>query len=132
MEWYFGYKYAHNDLGCEDWRSRENLWEQTVIARDFFLSLPLLSMNPADERLLESGPYAIEGEGLVVVYLPEGGEASLKDMPAGSYRIEWFNPRKGGALQAGKTVNLASDGRLDTGNPPAESGKDWVAIIRTN
>ena len=36
VEWYFGYKYAHNDLNCEDWRSRENVWNQTKYALDFF------------------------------------------------------------------------------------------------
>ena len=34
-QWYFGYGYAHNDLDCENFRSRENMWSQTRIALDF-------------------------------------------------------------------------------------------------
>ena len=29
VEWYFGYQYAHNDLGLEDFRSRDRMWDQT-------------------------------------------------------------------------------------------------------
>ena len=36
VEWYFGYKFAHNDLNCEDWRSRELMWRQTRLAVAFF------------------------------------------------------------------------------------------------
>ena len=25
VEWYFGYKFAHSDLNCEDWHSRDAL-----------------------------------------------------------------------------------------------------------
>ncbi|MEL6805480.1 MAG: DUF5060 domain-containing protein, partial [Bacteroidota bacterium] len=36
VEWYFGYLNPHNDLGCEDWRSRDNVWNYTGYALDFF------------------------------------------------------------------------------------------------
>jgi hypothetical protein len=29
VEWYFGYNFPHNDLQCEDWRSRDRLWDIT-------------------------------------------------------------------------------------------------------
>jgi hypothetical protein len=28
VEWYFGYQHDHSDLTCQDWRSREKIWEQ--------------------------------------------------------------------------------------------------------
>ncbi|MBA7605015.1 hypothetical protein ES703_12143 [subsurface metagenome] len=36
VEWYFGYKFAHNDLNCEDWRSRDHMWDLTRYALEFF------------------------------------------------------------------------------------------------
>ena len=35
-EWYFGYKHAHSDLTCQDWRSRDLWWDQCRIALEFF------------------------------------------------------------------------------------------------
>ena len=36
VEWYFGYRYANDDLGLETWRTRANLWAQTRHALTFF------------------------------------------------------------------------------------------------
>ena len=35
-EWYFGYKYPNNDRNCEDFRSREHMWDMTRYAVEFF------------------------------------------------------------------------------------------------
>jgi len=49
VEWYFGYEHPHNDLNCEDWRSRDAMWDQTRYALDFFQRyLPFWEMSPAD------------------------------------------------------------------------------------
>ena len=50
VEWYFGYKFPHNDLNCEDWRSRDHLWDLTRYAVEFFHAyLPFVEMKHADE-----------------------------------------------------------------------------------
>ena len=36
VEWYFGYELPHSDLNCEDWRSREKVWEFSRFALNFF------------------------------------------------------------------------------------------------
>ena len=36
VEWYFGYQSPHNDLEANDYRSRDQFWEQNAIARRFF------------------------------------------------------------------------------------------------
>src|SRR5690606_3633308 len=36
VEWLFGYRYPHNDINLEDFRSRDRMWELTTIAREFF------------------------------------------------------------------------------------------------
>jgi hypothetical protein len=129
VEWYFGYQFPHSDLGCEDWRSRDILWDQTLIALDFFRNnLPFAEMKCADE-IASEGNYCFARENdLYVVYLPEGKPASLK-LPAGNYEVQWFNPRTGGNLQPGNMV-ISEKGTVSTGNTPVADGKDWVCMLK--
>ncbi len=129
-EWYFGYKFPHNDLNCEDWRSRENMWEQTVIAVDFFQKyLPFHKMKSADE--LVSGEnnwcFAAPGE-IYTVYLGNGGPARVK-LTAGQYSVNWYDPRNGGELQQGSVTKVTGPGWRTIGNPPAGKTSDWVALV---
>ena len=41
VEWYMGYRFPHNDLNCEDFRSRTNWWKQSTIATSFMRQFPL-------------------------------------------------------------------------------------------
>ncbi len=54
IEWYFGYKHDHSDLSCQDYRSRDIMWNQSAHALHFLRSnnLPLAEMN-CDDSLLE-------------------------------------------------------------------------------
>ncbi|MEM6768480.1 MAG: DUF5060 domain-containing protein, partial [Bacteroidota bacterium] len=74
VEWYFGAQYAHNDLSCEDWRSRENMWKQTHIAMDFFQDyLPYWEMAPQPDLISMESGYCLAAEGeTYVVYQPIG------------------------------------------------------------
>lgn len=132
VEWYFGYKYPHSDLGCEDWRSRDLLWDQTRIAVDFFKNkLPLNEMKSSDE-LTETGNYCLAKENeIYVVYLPTGQQSTVK-VPAGNYDIQWFNPRSGGDFMNGSITTISGKGAIPTGKPPVEDGKDWVCLVRVN
>jgi hypothetical protein len=127
-EWYFGYKFAHNDLNCEDWRSRSNMWRQTRIALEFFHShLPFTEMQHADP--LSSAGYCFAKPGYVyAVYLPSGGSGQLS-IPAARYRVHWYNPREGGDLADGSVTAVAGPGMKPLGEPPAEKSKDWVALV---
>jgi len=131
VEWYFGYKYPHSDLSCEDWRSREKLWEQTKVALDFFHNyLPFSEMKNADELTKETGDYCLAKEGeIYAVYLPDGKATGIK-LPEGKYSVQWFNPREGGNLLTGTIISASGLGIVSTGNPPAEDFKDWVCLIR--
>jgi hypothetical protein len=128
-EWYFGYRYPNNDLNCEDFRSREQWWKQTIIATDFFLSnLPIAQMKPANELVSPATAYCLAKPGEVyAVYLPKA-EPSEITILAGKYMVKWFNPRTGGKLQDG-IIKIMNGGKVSLGQPPAEPGKDWVVLI---
>ncbi len=138
VEYYFGYTLPQNDLGCEDWRSRDQSWNYSRIALNFFQenSIPFWEMENADALVgnewndNERYCFAKPGE-VYVIYLPNGGSTELD---LGDYQqyfsIEWFNPRQGGALQTGSVGEVIGPGAVSLGEPPADVGEDWVILVR--
>ena len=129
-EWYFGYKWAHNDLNCEDWRSRENMWDQTRYAVEFFQQhTPFTKMNSAGELVSAKQNWCLAAPGKAyVVYLPNGGSTKLK-LASGDYEVKWYNTRQGGELEDGTVKNLSGPGWKKVGLPPDEISSDWAAVI---
>lgn len=130
-EWYFGYKYANNDLNCEDFRSRDQMWDQTRYALEFFQQfLPFHEMTPDDGLVAGKRAYCLAKPGEVyAVYLPEAGSAELR-LADGTYGVKWYDPRHGGPLRDGSVATLAGPGARDLGRPPAEASADWVVLVR--
>jgi hypothetical protein len=131
VEWYFGYSYPNNDLNCEDWRPRAQLWTVSKYAADFVRTyLPLPLVQSCDGLTSCTSDYVLGKPGVAyAVYLPGGGTTSIT-LPAGEcYTVAWFNPRKGGALQAG-TIAAVAGGTVGIGFPPVEQTQDWVALLR--
>ena len=137
-EYYFGYKLAENDLICEDWRSRDRSWDYCRIALNFFSDekIPFWQMNNAD-GLVGADPrsnqrycFAKSNE-IYLVYPPNGGSSKLDLGKAkGKFTVKWFNPRKGGDLQAGSVNHVAGGKSVSIGNPPGDAKQDWLAVIR--
>jgi hypothetical protein len=128
-EWYFGYDYPNSDLTCEDWRSRDNLWDLTRYALEFFhMYLPFAEMRGQDELVTGSGVWCLAKPGeIYAVYIPQGGITTL-EIPEGAYSVEWYNPREGGPLTRGRT--LKGPGKPSLGSPPDDPNKDWAALVR--
>jgi len=142
LEWYFGYRAAHSDLTCEDWRSRDLFWDQCKIALDFFNQndLPYAKMKSMDTLIVDNGPTVESGEGdycmalpgdSYIVYVKDGDAVSLT-LEKGTYGLKWYNPREGGKLLRGEVsrIQAKETGGHSLGLPPVEDGKDWVALIR--
>jgi hypothetical protein len=154
VEWYFGYKFAHNDLNCEDWRSRDHLWDLTRYALEFFRDLmPFAEMDHHDELTAAPDDYCFAKPGQIyAIYLPAGGTTYL-DLggSSGTFSVQWFNPRTGGKLQKGTVSEVKGPGSVTIGLPPEDTDKvalatparplgpsaggtggpaDWVALIK--
>jgi hypothetical protein len=131
VEWYFGYKFAHMDLNCEDWRSRDIMWDQTRHALDFFQRyLPFWEMEPADSLASAASAYVLAKPGQVyALYLPQGGAPKLK-MEPGNYTVAWYNPRAGGQLMRGSIQTVKGGEATDLGAPPADPSADWAVLVR--
>ena len=130
-EWYFGYRHAHHDLSAEDWRSRDRMWDETRHALTFFQEhLPFPEMTSADGLASGADAHVLAKPGeAYAVYLPAGGAARL-DVRQGAYTVRWYNPRTGGALRQGSVSTVRGAGAVSLGRPPAETSKDWVALVR--
>ncbi len=129
-EWYFGYKYPNNDLNLEDFRSRQNMWDQTRIAVRFFQDhLPFPDMQPDDRLVQGEGAYCLAEPGRVyAVYAPPGTATRLW-LPAAEYRIRWFDPIAGGELRDGSLPSVRGPGYQKLGSPPAAADQDWVILV---
>lgn len=126
VEWYFGYKNRQNDLNCEDWRSRDRLWDFTRHAIEFFGKLPVEKMESADELLVDPGKHdhVFSGAGIHVVYSAEGEPVKLKIDDAEGLSAKWFNPRTGEVTEA--EFQAANGHVLLT---PPTKGDDWAAQV---
>ncbi len=132
LEWYFGYDYPHHDLTCEDWRSREKLWTQTHYAAQFIRDyMPLPLVVNSNGITSSTKDYCLGKPGVAyAIYLP-AGETTNITLPAGeTYRLDWFNPRKGGNLVAGTVAKVNGGAAASVGRPPHETSEDWVALLR--
>jgi len=130
VEWYFGYNYPNNDLNCEDWRSRSNLWKQSRIAIEFFQeNLPYYRMEPADQLVSPQSNYAlVDEENLLVVYIPSGGASSIKLNPLNTYRLYWFDPVSG-ELMNEDTTRYTGKIDLNFKIKNRDTRQDWVAVF---
>ena len=131
-EWYFGYKHAHSDLTCQDWRSRDRWWDQCRFALEFFHKhLPFWEMAAADGLVSGKDNYCFARPGHVyAILLRTGGPADLDLGEAkATFALQWFNPRAGGGLQDGSVKTIAGPGKQSLGAPPSEPGLDWVVLV---
>jgi len=126
VEWYFGYKHPHSDLTCEDWHTRDKMWDQSYYAVTFFRTLPVDKMESRDDLVLD-GDYCFCKEGeLYVVY----SKVSLKECSIDLSGVEndfigkWYNPTKGIYLDT--TIDVK--GSMITKIEKPDSN-DWVLLL---
>jgi hypothetical protein len=132
VEWYFGYHYAHADLNCEDWRSRDLLWNQTRIAIEFFQKyLPLEKMKNMDELVKNAYCLAKVDELYVIYYLGDGISKIDLSKTSGKYSVLWYNPREGGKILKGSIDSVSGGSSINPGTPPnADPNMDWVCLLK--
>lgn len=132
VEYYFGYDYPHNDLNCEDWRSRDHMWDLTRIALDFFHAhLPFWRMRHANELVSAGGAKCFTADGeMYAIYLPDSQQTNLNlEAHPGEFSVRWFNPRMGGPLLRSDTFSISGPGQTSIGLPPTGSPGDWLALV---
>jgi hypothetical protein len=132
VEWYCGYRFPHNDLNLEDFRSRDNWWNQSTIATQFVKQFPLEEMQSSDELVDAKDAFCLSKPGeIYLLYLPAGTKnAGIKLSSEKNFSVKWFNPREGGEMQNGSVLSLNGYGFQNLGNSPDKDGKDWVVVVQ--
>jgi len=133
VEWYFGYHALPlgGDMRTEDFRTRTDMYRYMRHARNFMLqNLPFADMVPADSLLLSgsSGDQVFAKAGdTYAVYLTRANTGPSLTVSDGRYRIAWYDPRTGNFSGKSKLVSGSS---LELGEPPADTDKDWVVLVK--
>jgi hypothetical protein len=138
IESYFGYTRPQNDLKCQDYRSRDGWWNYCKHAAAFMRTLPITQMANADELVGNTthtnGKFCFAKPGAIYcVYLPSGGVHDLDlSGQTGTFSVKWFDPRNGGALQNGGTMQVTGGTSVSLGDPPSSAPtSDWVVLVRS-
>jgi hypothetical protein len=109
------------------------MWDMTRYALEFFHDrLPFSKMSYHDELTSAEDDYCLADPGQVyAIYLPSGGTTDL-DLGAatGTFHIRWFNPRRGGPMLMGPLAAVTGPGKVNIGEAPQDSDKDWVALVK--
>lgn len=138
LEWYLGGSPLPlgGDQSVEDFRTREEMWDYTRIARTFLEeNLPFWLMEPDDALL--SGEDSSWGGGevfklddeLYAIYLPDANPSGTLDLTAttGAFRARWFDPRTG-SMQ-GPAQFLVGGAPVALGPAPELFDEDWVVLV---
>jgi hypothetical protein len=122
VEWYFGAFNAHNDLGMEDWRSRDRAWKWTSATISFFQQYVPFSEMESHDELVTDGHFCLADPGSVyLAYLPFGGETTLDLSGAtGNMNVLWVKGETGETspgddVAGGTEVTLVAPGDGDYG-----------------
>lgn len=136
VEYYFGYKFAENDLKCEDWRSRDQSWDYCRIALNFFHQNEIPFWKMKNENQLvgntknDNSAYCLAQTGEVyVVFVASDKNKVVLEHGTSDNRFEsfWFNPRTGEKGPVKEEVLREPRIKL---SPPTQSGDDWVYVLR--
>lgn len=132
VEWYFGWNKPPNDLNAEDWRSRNNMWEQTAIAHEFLKMIPYDKMQSNDELIDNEDAYCFSLEGSTyAIYTKETNSVNLNlTNQEGDFSVSWYDPIKGGVLQDGSSKTVTGGSEVNLGSPPNRSNQDWAILVQ--
>jgi len=133
IEWYFGYEHEHSDLTCEDWRSRDKMWDQCLYALNFFHDndIPYWELEPQDKWTENDDFVFAKKDTDIVIYQKMGAKKpTIFHKLRGEYSVRWYNPKAGQFVGQAQTVS--ANKTLTIGLPPAEQDKDWVVWIKKN
>jgi len=133
VEYYFGYRLPQNDLVCEDYRSRDQVWDDCRTAINFFHEhkIPFQIMSNANELVgnpenRNDLPWCLRQKGEVyLVYLP-GGTGCRLALPGGA--AEWKRVTLDPAT--GETETSAVSPTESGIALSADEGEDRVVLLR--
>lgn len=127
-EWYFGYSYAHNDLNCEDFRSRELMFQQTDHALELLRKGPFHRMEQRHDLVDRWGTTCLAVPGkYYVVHMPFGDHTNIYLDEPGFYKLGFYDPRNGGDFTEIREFDITTPGNYFIDDLPTD--EDWIACV---
>jgi len=127
----------YSKLQTEDFRTLEELWRWTRIARRFVEeNLPFWDMRPDDLSVVEAGDehggvqcFSQRGQ-VYALYYPVANQTGQLTLwhAKGPMEQRWFNPRTGAFV--GSPIRFEARSMHEIGPPPSEPEKDWAVLIK--
>ncbi|MEM6647016.1 MAG: DUF5060 domain-containing protein [Bacteroidota bacterium] len=132
VQWYFGWLTPPHDLNAEDWRSRNNMWEQSAVAHAFFEQFDYTAMHNTNDLIDAEDAYSFSLPGeTYAVYLKHGGTTRLDLSDAdGTFSVGWYDTLQGGDLQEGSATTVRGGGWVSLGAPPSKPDADWAILVQ--
>lgn len=130
IEWYFGYKHPHSDLTCQDYRTRDRMWDQSRYALEFFRrhQIPFWEMTNDDDLTGNPDDYCFVKPGeLYLIYFKNPGQLKLA-VQSGALAYGWFNPRTGDGLDALIDPGQTQGSKEVTFETPGQG--DWLLYLK--
>ncbi|MEE2940755.1 MAG: hypothetical protein VX460_10255, partial [Planctomycetota bacterium] len=140
VEWYCGYHSLPlgGDVRMEDFRTREEMWRYSRIAREFLEEHFDLERAVPGDHLVQMGPAEFGGAETflqhhrrMAIYLSHASTAPTVDLRHhdGVYSVQWISPRTGQVAAHGPDVTQ-TDGTLTVLQVVApEPQQDWIVLL---
>ena len=129
----FFFTLPNGDINCEDFRSRDHLFDLQRHAHTFFTKyLPVTEMRTRDDLTPAGNDYVFAKDGQVyAIYIANGNTTDL-DLSglSGAFEVRWYDPRYGGELQNGTVASVEGGAIRNLGFAPEKLKADWVALVR--
>jgi len=130
IEWYFGYQHPHSDLTCQDWRTRDRMWDQSRYCIEFFKrhEIPFWEMTNDNDLTRNRDDYCFVKPGeLYLIYFKNPGELRLS-LESGAFTYGWFDPRTGDGLDGLLAPGEARAPGQITLKTPGDG--DWLLCLK--
>jgi hypothetical protein len=137
VEYYFGYSYPENDMTCQDFRSRDAMYDQSRHALNFFSTnaIPFWDMSNRNDLVVANSNWCLadtSGKN-IVVFLITGGIQTINMTSFASsmaWNVGWYDPRVGGSLQSGSVAILSGGAVRSLGSAPYSVDQDWAVLLK--
>eukprot|EP00054_Salpingoeca_dolichothecata_P016983 m.100763 g.100763 ORF g.100763 m.100763 type:complete len:1975 (+) comp22253_c0_seq1:217-6141(+) len=135
VAWYFGWGFPNSDLTCEDFRTRDRMWDLTRYALEFVQTLPFWEMSECSGFVEGKfdGVCKAKNQKAYALYLRETPRSINVDVKQlkGQWTLKWFHPRNGKYYDS-QQLNLNNKNQLSISRPTSDDG-DWaISLLPTD
>ena len=140
IEWYCGYHPLPlgGDVRLENFRTREEMWRYSRIAREFLQDHFDLSEATPGDHLVQTGASEfggaetfLEHDRRMAIFLPHAETAPTVDLRhhLGVYSVRWISPRTGQVVATGPDVTQTNGTTAVLQVAVSDTDQDWIVLL---